>query len=533
MNKGFGLSRKAKTSFTARAAAASELGNQEQAEKLCRIAIANNPSDLEAHQLLASLLFRQSRNTEFIDTCKSITRLDPNNQASHNNLGNALQSIGHFDEAKASYIKALELKPEDPDVLHNLGTLYAKTENLDEAKRVLKIAIRIDPSNADSHNHLGGVYMQEGNAEKAAKLCKKSATLNPNNPDSLNNLAVALQNLGKIEEALATYKESLEIDPNSSEVKWNYASCCFLRGDYKTGLKFIDERFANPRTQIHCKPQSEPWGKSSLQGCEELLLITEQGLGDCLQFIRFVPILKEMGIKVSLCAPEKLHSLIRASNIHQNPLKIDHASQVSDTPWLPIVSVIKLLDLNPKEANYGKAYLSTSPSLKSKWQEILKCEQKPIVGINWQGNKSQERGNLIGRSFPLESLRALSEIKSIKLLSLQKGSGSEQLDTCSFRPSFVSSQQQIETIWDFTETAAIIENCDLIITNDTSIAHLAGGLGKATWVLLKNVPDWRWGLEKRTFWYPSMRLFRQKENNNWNDIIEELVAEVSRTFPAK
>ena len=168
-------------------------------------------------------------------------------------------------------------------------------------------------------------------------------------------------------------------------------------------------------------------------------------------------------------------------------------------------------------------YIHTSKEPTVKWKKILADEQRPIIGINWQGNPSQERTNSAGRSLSLKTFAPLANKSKTTLLSLQKGFGSEQLETCSFKDRFVSCQDQINETWDFLETAAIIANCDLIITSDTSVAHLAGGMGKTTWLLLKKVPDWRWGLDgETTFWYPSMRLFRQKERGNWDEVMQRV-----------
>ena len=146
------------------------------------------------------------------------------------------------------------------------------------------------------------------------------------------------------------------------------------------------------------------------------------------------------------------------------------------------------------------------------------------MGINWQGNPSIEKDTLKDRSIPLEMFYSIIKSNNISFLSLQKGFGSEQLDNCSFKDKFVSCQDEINKIWDFNETAAIIENCDLIITSDTAIAHLAGGLGKKTFLLLQNIPDWRWGLKgEKTFWYPSVKLFRQESiNNNWVEVVNKI-----------
>ena len=162
------------------------------------------------------------------------------------------------------------------------------------------------------------------------------------------------------------------------------------------------------------------------------------------------------------------------------------------------------------------------------WRQKLAHEQRPIIGINWQGNpQPNQKPGRIGtgdfRSLPLEAFAPIPGKTNVSLLSLQKGYGSEQLEECSFRHRFVSCQEEINQTWDFVETAAMIANCDLVITSDTSVAHLAAGMGHPTWLLLTKVPEWRWGMEgDTTFWYPSMRLFRQQERGNWAEVMERV-----------
>ncbi len=165
--------------------------------------------------------------------------------------------------------------------------------------------------------------------------------------------------------------------------------------------------------------------------------------------------------------------------------------------------------------------------LNQKWKNILSKEKKPVIGINWQGNPKMEK-SYQGRSLPLEIFSKINPGEG-RFLSLQKGFGSEQLNDCSFRDKFVDCQDLVSNTWDFLETAAIIENCDLIITSDTSVAHLAGGMGKEVWLLLRDVPYWTWGMEgDTTFWYPSMKLFRQKERHNWQEVMERVSIAITK-----
>jgi hypothetical protein len=198
---------------------------------------------------------------------------------------------------------------------------------------------------------------------------------------------------------------------------------------------------------------------------------------------------------------------------------------------MPLLSVPRHLEVSPDNPIITEPYIKANDELIAKWESILSVEQRPIIGINWQGNPKTEKTGLRGRSFALEAFFPITDSSQMSLLSLQKGFGSEQLETCSFKEHFVSCQDQINETWAFLDTAAIIANCDLVITSDTSVAHLAGGMGKTTWLLLHKVPDWRWGLEgDTTFWYPSMRLFRQKERGNWDEVMQRVAEELQKQF---
>ena len=207
--------------------------------------------------------------------------------------------------------------------------------------------------------------------------------------------------------------------------------------------------------------------------------------------------------------------------VDSSPLTPDQANQFTKGQWIPLLSIPRYLKVCPSDPIITDPYIKTTNTLDEKWSKILATEKKPIVGINWQGNPNTEKTGLAGRSLALKAFALIAKNSQISLLSLQKGFGSEA-DTCSFKKRFVGCQDHISKTWDFLETAAIIANCDLIITSDTSIAHLAGGMGKPTWLLLHKVPDWRWGLTGHTsFWYPSMRLFRQQKRGNWKEVIEK------------
>ena len=360
---------------------------------------------------------------------------------------------------------------------------------------------------------------------------KTALQLKPDYLDAHNNLGLALQEHGDLDSAIASFKIALQLKPNHPEANWNLSLAMLLNGDYKNGWERYELRTKSKDNtyQTHALPKCTPWPEElELRTTNQLLLVSEQGLGDTLQFMRYAITLKEQGTLILLCAQPKLHSLIQASGIDASPLTPDQANQITEGHWIPLLSVPRHLEVSPSNPVITDPYIKTTDELHAKWAKILSAEQQPIIGINWQGNPNAEKTTgLRGRSLALETFAPIARNRQISLLSLQKGFGSEQLDVCSFKKSFVSCQDHINETWDFLETAAIIANCDLIITSDTSIAHLAGGMGKPTWVLLKKVSDWRWGLTGNTsFWYPSMRLFRQKEMGNWSEVMERVTKEL-------
>ena len=337
-----------------------------------------------------------------------------------------------------------------------------------------------------------------------------------------------MRELGKLKEGEESTRQSIKLKPDFVDAYFNLSIIELLNGDYQSGLEHYEFRFKKKRPPfLHGDPIIKRADDTQLKKGDKLLVISEQGLGDTLQNMRFIPHMRSQGFDISFCTQPELHTLIKASGIDQNPLTPEQAMTVSEGQWIPLLSLARYLQITPENPISSEPYIFTTDELVKKWNNIFSTEKKPIVGINWQGKPEMEKESYIGRSIPLEMFSRLLDNNDITMLSLQKGFGSEQLEDCSFKNKFIECQPQINSTWDFLETAAIIENCDLIITCDTSIAHLAGGMGKPVWLLLRDVPFWTWGLKSETtFWYPSMKLFRQKERHNWHEVIERVASQI-------
>ena len=454
--------------------------------------------------------------------------------AAKEQLALALINQGKLQEAEALYRELIAAGTNNHIVYGNLAAICGMQGKVDQFIELLKKTIQLNPNYPDAHNNLGVALKGQGDLTAAIASYNTALQLKPNYPEAHNNLGSALTEQGNLDAAIAQYNTATELNPNYQEAHWNSSLTMLLGGDYKNGWRQYEWRLKEEKgtSRPHALPKCSRWDGGALPDKnEQLAMVSEQGLGDTLMFMRYAIALRNQGIAVSLCAQPNLHTLIQASGIDPSPLTPQQGDQVTDGLWIPLLSVPQHLEVSPGNPIITEPYIKTTDELSAKWKGILSAAERPIIGINWQGNPKAEKTGLRGRSLQLEAFAPIASSSQSSLLSLQKGFGSEQLETCSFKDRFVSCQDQINDTWDFLETAAIIANCDLVITSDTSVAHLAGGMGKTTWLLLKKVPEWRWGLAGDTsFWYPSMHLFRQQQRGNWDEVIERVAVELQQQF---
>ena len=510
------------------------LGKLQDAELSYRKAIELKPGFAEAHYNLGIILKDLGKLQEAEISYRKAVELKPDYAEAYSNLGIILKDLGKLQEAEISYRKAVELKPDYAEAYSNLGIILKDLGKLQEAEISYRKAVELKPDYAEAHSNLGNVLKDLGKLQEAEISYRKAVELKPDYAEAYSNLGIILKDLGKLQEAEISYRKAIELKPDYAEAYCNLSMIELLKGDYQSGLENYEFRFKKKIPAIlHGNTKLKRVDNQEFQKGTKLLVLSEQGLGDTLQYMRYIPYLRSQGLDVSFCAQEKLHTLIKASGIDNNPLTPEKANLVSEGQWIPLLSLPRYLQVTPINPIINKPYIYSTSEFKAKWKKIISQDKKTIVGINWQGNPNLEK-TYQGRSIPLEVFSVLAENDKITLLSLQKGYGSEQLNDCSFKNKFIECQPQIDVTWDFHENAAIIDNCELIITCDTSIAHLAGGMGKKVWLLLKNIPYWTWGTEgESTFWYPSMRLFRQKEEHNWNAVMEVLSSELKNKIETK
>ena len=482
------------------------------------------PEDSNALNMLGVAFFKKGNIESSINYYLKAIELNPHNDRIYNNLAIAYSKSGNFEAAELVYLKALRIDSNSFSSLFNLGRIYQQKGDLEKALETFETILKLKNVNSLDlvFNEIGITLQKKEDFHSAIKSYLKAIKLNKNSVQFYNNLGYAQFEIEDFDSATSSFFKAIKLNPKNAIARKNLSKIFLLKGNYKEGLKNYEYRYKHTNIRIlpHASPNIPIWSGEDSERPDKLLIVSEQGLGDTLQFMRFLPLLRKKDQKVYFCAQEKLHGVIKNSKIDFDPLSPNQANKFSEGKWIPLLSLPKILNISPNNQLIKAPYIYSDEYLINKWKLLFSQYEEKIIGIHWQGNPETEQGIHKGRSLLLNEFSTLAENSKCKFLSLQKGYGEEQLKDCLFKNKFVDFQKDVNEIWDFVETSSIIANCDLIITSDSAIAHLAAGMGKKTWLLLQKIPDWRWGLKgNHTFWYENMEIFRQIERNNWREVM--------------
>ena len=480
-------------------------------------ALQIRPDYVKAHCDLGGSLKEQGKLDEAVASYTRALQIKPDYAEAHNNLGNALQEQGKLDEAAANFTRALQIKPDYAEAHNNLGNTLREQGKLDEAVASYTRALQIKPDYAEAHNNLGNALQEQGKLDEAAANFTRALQIKPDYAEAHNNLGDALREQGKLDEAVASYTRALQIKPDYAKAKWNMSLVSLLQGNLRHGFELMETRLYKSEASIRAPRNHLIWdGKQIIMGAK-FHVYEEQGLGDIIQFSRYLPLLKAKGAIVTFHVKAKLHSLLSTLN---SDIELSASAPPADKLDFeaPLMSLPHLLGTQLDTVPAPIPYLSANEENSRRWRDKLSSD-KFKIGICWQGSKLNVD---VGRSFPLALFEDISNISNIELISLHKGEGEDQLENIAFDvttlgPDFDAGPDA------FCDTAAVMMNCDLIMTSDTAVAHLAGALGCNTWVILKSVPDWRWMMDvSNSPWYPNMTLYRQKNRGDWEAVLNEV-----------
>jgi tetratricopeptide (TPR) repeat protein len=496
-----------------------DLGRLSEAEANYRRAIELQADFASAHNNLGNLLLHSARPAEAVNSFYRAIASKSDFVQAHSNLGNALRDLGHMEEATASYRRALLIDPTYAVAHANLGVVLKQLGRLDEALASYRRAVELRPQLAQAHNNLGNVLLAMNAPEEAEASHRRAIELRPDVAEFHCHLGDSLRDQGRLTEAEASFERAIELKPNLVAAHHNMSYVLLARGDFDRGLAEHEWRKASTSQIVRWSSSKPAWtGEQDVAG-RRVLVHYEQGLGDTLQYCRYLKTLRERDAQVLFLPQAPLKALMSTldKGIRIVDQDIDEASYDLHCSLhsLPFIFNTRV-EAIPAEV----PYLSADPSRVERWRSVVGKDGFK-VGIAWQGSP---QGTAMGKAFPLAMLAPIAGLPNVRLISLQKNAGQEQIDNRpSDLPVMTLGKEFDSGPAAFLDTAAVMQSLDLIITADTSIAHLAGALARPTWVALFHSADWRW-LRGRSDspWYPTMRLFRQKKRNDWPSVFADM-----------
>ena len=495
----------------------------EAVDLLCR-AIAVRPDSHASYNLLGFAMAKLSQYAASIECFDKALALNPAFTEAACNRGNALHALGRHEDALQSYALAIQVDPKYGAALSNRGNALLALGRVAEALASFNHALAIGPRTATIYLNRGSAYLAAGDAARGLADYDQAIALDPLNVLAHSNRGNALKQLHRFDEALASANKAIALDRLHADSYWNRGLTLLLMGDLRQGFADYQWRWKRAAFAPIVRGFHQPmWlGDTSLQG-KTLLLHAEQGLGDTLQFVRYTQAVADLGARVVLEAEPPLFALFAGLPGVDQLVRQGQALPAFDLhcPLMSLPLALRTaLDCVPAPV----PYLRIDVGLQAQWRARLGAGGPLRVGLVWSGSTTHQDDH--NRSIPLAELLSFLP-PGPDYVSLQK----------EVRPSDLVALQAStlthfgEQLQSFSDTAALCSCMDVVISVDTSVAHLSGALGQATWVLLPHLPDWRWLLDRKDSpWYPSARLYRQAQVRDWNVPLTQICADL-RALP--
>lgn len=502
--------------------AAFKTGRFELAVRMIGRAIAVNDRQPFFHANLGNALQAQGKTDEAVVSLERALAINPNHVEACFNLGNIYFVQKKYDEAAACFKRAVGARPEYADAWCNLGNVLKTQRKLDESVDSYEHALALLPDHPDLYCNLGDALHLRGNLEEAVTCFKRTMALNPDHSKACNCLGNAYFDKGMLKESVAHCARAVELSPEFYDAQMNVSLLQLLQGEYLSGWRNYEVRWKvyparqvdRPLWQGAAAPDGPASPAARIQG-RRILLHTEQGLGDSIQFLRYVPLVHAAGGTVVLDVPPRLRRLAAQ-------LPGVAALVTTGDPLPPFDCHCPLMSLPQAFATTLDTIPARVPYLAAPAEALQAAATLPWhegvmrIGLTWTGNPSHPKN--WSRTIPLALLEPLFKLDGAHFFSLQMGPAVAELAAAK-----ADITDLAPVTGDMADTAAQMAHLDLILTVDTSIAHLAGALGKPTWLLLPALPDWRWLLDREDSpWYPTVRLFRQPKAGDWQSVVETL-----------
>jgi tetratricopeptide (TPR) repeat protein len=490
-------------------------------------ALELRPDYVEAHSNRGNALKGLNRFDEALESYDRALRLRPDYAEAHSNRSDALHRLKRFDEALASHDRALSLRPDYAEAHSNRGNALHELNRFEEALESYDRALELRPDFAEAHSNRGNALQELTRCEEALESYDRALMLRPDLAEAHSNRGNALKELNRFEEALASYGRALTLRPALADAHFNEAMCRMLLGDFSRGWEKYEWRWKTEQIKNERWNFTQPqWlGANEIAG-KTILLHAEQGFGDTIQFCRYVPRVAERGARVVLEVPKPLHETMRT--LAGTPQIIAKGDPFPDFDLhCPLLSLPLAFGTQLETIPSEVPYLSAPASKAGAWRDRFGKHDRRRIGLVWAGNPRKELPNAhridLQRSIAFDRLAPILQVSDCDFYSLQKGDEAiAQLRDSTLRHRVIDWTGDLH---DFSDTAALIENLDLVIAVDTAVAHLTGALGKPFWLINRHNTCWRWLLDRNDSpWYPTARLFRQDATRDWDKVIARIAA---------
>jgi tetratricopeptide (TPR) repeat protein len=472
--------------------------------------------DVSALNQRGIALMELSEFHQALESYEMAISIKPDMMEAHNNRGIALQELGKFEVAMASFDEAIRLKPDYAEAYCNRGVVLQALKKEEEAIASFEMAIHLRPDYAKAYNNLGNIFQDLKQFERAMVYRDKALSLQPNFEDAIYNKASLLFLQNKLDSAIELFDKVLDSKPNYSNAWWNKSLALLAKGNLEFGWPLFEWRYLAVKG-LNKRFFNQPrWtGVESIID-KVILLYSEQGLGDTIQFCRYTKLVSNLGARVILEVPKPLITLL--DNLEGVFQLVEQGDDLPAFDYhCPLMSLPLAFETKLESIPAPISYIQSLQFKVTLWQNRLGKKIKPRIGLAWSGNP--EHKNDQNRSVSLsEWIPWLPD--GYEYISLQKLLSSKDRIILDENPGIISFADDLN---DFVDTAGLVECLDLVITVDTSVAHLSGALGKKTWILLPFTPDWRWMLERNDSpWYPSVKLYRQQVIDDWAGVFKKI-----------
>ncbi len=459
---------------------------------------------------------------------EGLLKVNPNNLAIMQNYAALLSQTGEYKKADKVFEKCLEIKPKDALILYNYGKFFQDQKKFDEAIRFYKNSFKINPKKNLSQYNIGNIYLYKGQYKEAIDYFKKSLLVSPENYLAYNNIGIAYKKLGNFDQAIKFYEEALNKNKNYADGHVNYSTMLLTLNKLELGFKEYEWRkkskvFSDYLNYRDLKIKSPIWLGEKISG-KTILIFAEQGIGDLIQFSRYLYALRDKyNCKVIFRLKQNLSHFFKDDGIKiitekEKIPEHDFHNHIASLPGI----FFKEFKNFPKTVNF----INENEKIFKKWTNILDKYKGLKIGIN-----SHSTATVGERIIPLNNFIHLTNLKKINFFIIQKDFNKTKISNINQNSNVNYFEDMDKNVKPFEDTIGIIKNLDLIITADTSLAHLAATLGKKTWIVLPFVSDWRWfNQDQKSIWYNNVTLYKQKKIGDWDQVFKIISKDLKKNY---